>query len=344
MTQRANEPPASEPARLAEGDADDPVLDELGRWFASAPAPRGLEMAGLARVARRLEGPASTRRALFRTLALSVALVIGAGAAAGAWGHYGVSARFVSLFARGHAGAPSTAQPERHEAPKLHPTPELPASPAATSTAANAAEIPASGAENPPTGGENPASGAPSADAANARPSARVTAPAPSAGPNESDLARESAALERALTALRRDHDAGGALALLDRYAADFPAGVLRLEADVARVDANLALGNTAAALALLSRMPLENVGRGLELRLVRAELTAARDCKRANLDFDRVLALHPAPAFDERALFGRASCREKLGDTAGSRADLATYLARYPAGRFAAAARARGE
>jgi len=335
MTHGGNTPPVFEPERLAAGTTEDPVLDELGRWFAHAPAPRGLDTASLARVARRLEGPGSTRRSLVRTVALSVALVIGAGGAAAAWGRYGAPWHFVTLLARERAAEPASTREKPRGVPSLHPTPELPAAPAATST--NAAGTSTNGAESPPDN----ATTAPNADTANPRSSARVTVPVPSAA-IESDLARESAALERALTALRRDHDAAGALALLDRYAADFPAGVLRLEADVARVDANLALGNNAAALALLGRLPLERVGRGLELRLVRAELTAARDCQRANLDFDRVLAAHPATAFDERALFGRASCREKLGDAAGSHADLTTYLARYPAGRFAAAARAQ--
>jgi hypothetical protein len=53
-------------------------------------------------------------------------------------------------------------------------------------------------------------------------------------------------------------------------------------------------------------------------------------------LDFDRVLAAHPPPSLDERALVGRASCRLGTGDVAGGQADLRSYLARYPRGRFA--------
>jgi tetratricopeptide (TPR) repeat protein len=169
------------------------------------------------------------------------------------------------------------------------------------------------------------------------RPSAAATLP-----PAESELSRESQALERALTALRRERDAARALVLLERYAADFPAGVLRLEADIARVDAHLALGQRAAALGILDRLPLERAGRGLELYVVRAELYAERDCGRALGDFDRALNASPPPALEERALFGRASCRSRLGDEPGARTDLDRYLARFPNGRFAESARAR--
>jgi hypothetical protein len=200
----------------------------------------------------------------------------------------------------------------RHATNQLVPTPDLPAS---GSVSAPSSSVPTL---NPPP--------------ATPRPGASESAPAPSA------LALESAALERALTALRRDHDPAQALALLDRYAAQYPAGVLRLEADVA----HLALHDEPAALALLERVPLERVGRGLELRLVRAELLAKRDCRSATLDFDRVLQAHPSRPLDERALYGRASCRSALGDAAGASADFDTYLSRYPNGRFAELARSR--
>ncbi|HTQ02728.1 MAG TPA: hypothetical protein VMI54_02685 [Polyangiaceae bacterium] len=332
MTQRSNTPPVLEPVRLADGNPDDPVLDELGRWFAGAAAPSGLDAQRLARVARRLEGAEVARRTPWRSVALAAALVVVAGGAAAEWGHSRGAGRLLSIFARG-AAAPAASGEVKRRGPskpeRAHAT-EAPAEVRAPAEALPSAA--------PALDGVGEGSDA----AASSHFAAVGSVPAASASANAGELARESAALERALTALRREHDAAGALALLDRYAADFPAGELRLEADVARVDANLALGKDSAALALLDRLPLEHVGRGLELRLVRAELTATRDCGRANLDFDRVLASHPAPAFDERALFGRASCRQKVGDASGSRADLETYLARYPEGRFAAAARAQ--
>ncbi len=75
---------------------------------------------------------------------------------------------------------------------------------------------------------------------------------------------------------------------------------------------------------------------------LLRAELRADADCRRALADFDTVLAQAPSASLDERALFGRAGCRLREGDGPGAESDLRTYLARYPAGRFADQARAR--
>lgn len=153
-------------------------------------------------------------------------------------------------------------------------------------------------------------------------------------------LGRESELLARALAKLRRDRDAGAALTLLDEHAKDFPNGALVLEADVARVDALLALGRNAEALALLERLPIDRLGRGAELRVIRGELLAQREPKKALGDFDRALAAGLSQGLEERALFGRAASRLKVGDEAGGRADLETYLAKYPNGRFAAQAR----
>lgn len=323
----------SEPARLSEGASGDPVLDELGRWFGAVPPARGLEQAALARVGRRLAQARSKGRARWRRSPVTFALIGLTSGAAAMWAHHSLTTPPVAPAAPSALAAPAARAPGTSRATRaLHPSPELPASPESASSAEPASR---------PTESTASARGA-SPDVALdrvARDGASSTRAAPVAS---SDLARESAALERALTALRREHDPAGALALLDRYAADFPAGVLRLEAEVARVDAELALGRSAQALAILERLPLERVGRGLELRLVRAELLAPRDCRRASLDFERVLASNPPPALDERALFGRASCRLRSGDVAGGQADLGTYLARYPDGRFAKQARER--
>ena len=154
-------------------------------------------------------------------------------------------------------------------------------------------------------------------------------------------LGRESELLSRALAKLRRDRDASAALTLLDEHTRSFPNGTLRLEADVARVDALLALGRNAEALGLLERLPIDRLGRGAELRVIRGELLAQGDPRRALGDFDRALAMGLPQALEERALFGRAASRLKIGDEAGGRVDLASYLAKYPNGRFAAQARA---
>lgn len=153
-------------------------------------------------------------------------------------------------------------------------------------------------------------------------------------------LGRESELLARALAKLRRDRDASAALMLLDEHARSFPSGALKIEADVARVDALLSLGRNTEALVLLERLPVDRVGRGAELRVIRGELFAQRDSKKALADFDRALATGLPSELEERALFGRAATRLKAGDTAGGHADLATYLTKYPNGRFAAQAR----
>jgi hypothetical protein len=146
-----------------------------------------------------------------------------------------------------------------------------------------------------------------------------------------------------ALARLRRAHDAVGALAELDRYDARFPTGVLRGEARAARVDALLTAGRPDEARRVLADAQLGPAGRDRELRLLRAELTAETDCVTALGDYQLVLAQSGVSGrAGERALWGRAACRSRLGDQAGARADLADYLRRFPRGSHAAAARAR--
>ena len=75
---------------------------------------------------------------------------------------------------------------------------------------------------------------------------------------------------------------------------------------------------------------------------LLRAELMVERDCGRALTDFDAVLAASPAGPFLERALYGRAGCRLRLSQVTIGRADLQSYAARFPEGRFIEQVRAR--
>lgn len=156
------------------------------------------------------------------------------------------------------------------------------------------------------------------------------------ASPVPDPLAQETSLLAQALSALRRNGDAARALALLDGYRARFPRGSLVLEADGVRADALLALDRRAEALDLLNKLPMDEVGRGGELLVIRGELRAATNCRAAAADFDQVLARHPGAPYVERALYGRAGCRLRLGDKPGAGHDMQDYLARFPSGRFA--------
>jgi hypothetical protein len=145
-------------------------------------------------------------------------------------------------------------------------------------------------------------------------PSASASGTAFAEAPPDTPLQAESRLLSQALHRLRADRDPDGALALLHTYRTRFADGQLRPEAQAAQAEALLR----------------------------RAEHHAeAGRCREALPDFSAVFATTqgtPA-AVEERARYGRASCRARLGDRAGAQADLRAYLERFPAGRFADAA-----
>jgi tetratricopeptide (TPR) repeat protein len=147
------------------------------------------------------------------------------------------------------------------------------------------------------------------------------------------------------MRALHGEHDAQAALALLDEHARRFSAGVLRSEAGVLRTEALLRLGRNDQALALLDAMPLLDLPNRTEHLVVRGELRAAHGRWREALgDFDAALLGQPAVVgtrseVHQRALWGRASARSRLGDPQGARVDLDHYLLQYPNGRFARSA-----
>jgi len=86
----------------------------------------------------------------------------------------------------------------------------------------------------------------------------------------------------------------------------------------------------------------LASLPQGRELRVLRAGLAVeVGRCLEAQAIFDDSLRQVAAGPLEERALFGRASCAQRLGDNERSRRDLERYLERYPKGRFAAQARA---
>jgi hypothetical protein len=298
----------SEPERLASGQVSDPALARLGELVRDVPRPGALSDASLQRVFHRLtRSPARFGGFGARRLAVVLAVLAVATAAVGRY-----------ALTRRDAPAPT--------APSIAPRAAAPVIAPALTAKAPRAPLPAPSAEPP----ASPVVAA----------QARSAATTPSVTP-ESRLAAESMALEPAIGALRRDRDPARALTLLGSYEAAFPRGVLSLEARVLRIDALLALGRRSDALTQLETLPLDRVGRGAELRLVRAELRASGDCRSALADFDRVLSATPAAGAEERALRGRSLCRASLGDAVGARSDADRYLEKYPRGRFAAELRA---
>ena len=152
------------------------------------------------------------------------------------------------------------------------------------------------------------------------------------AAPGESDL------LARAFQALRVDHNPQQALAALDEHQRRFPAGALRGEACLARLEALLASGRKADALALIASSEAGGIAITRDMRLARAELLAESDrCGEAMADFDELLGPVSPSRPNERALYGRAFCRLRAGDSGGARSDLQRYIAIYPHGRFQA-------
>jgi tetratricopeptide (TPR) repeat protein len=193
---------------------------------------------------------------------------------------------------------------------------------------------------------ELPAAEAVSAPAA--PPAATSPRPAPRAKralePTESPLVEEARLLGIAIEQLRKQDRPDEALATLHRYFLRHPRGALVGEAEVTRIDALLVAGREGAALAHLDRLHrsgFAGLPRAGELALQRAELLAARarDAEACRA-YDELLSTAPPTALHERALFGRAGCRGRLGNLAGMRADLRDYLSRFPEGRFAAGAR----
>jgi hypothetical protein len=164
------------------------------------------------------------------------------------------------------------------------------------------------------------------------------------APPEPSAIAVEQALLGQAMRMLRDGHDARSALALLAQHAERFPKGALHAEEDMLRIEALLALGKRDEALGILDRVSIASLPNRDEQLVVRGELRAAKQrWREAKQDFDEALEAHVLPAtsakaraIQERALWGRASARSRLGDQPGARADLDLYLRHFPGGRFA--------
>jgi hypothetical protein len=181
---------------------------------------------------------------------------------------------------------------------------------------------------------------APATEAAIARPSAEVaTRRPPHKSGGEADS--EAGCLARAFRDLRVDGDAQAALRALDEREKRFPDGVLSDEARVARVEALLALGRTADALPLLLEIRDRSQGLTREIQLARAEILAEQGrCAEASADFGDLMAAQVRDDTAERALYGRAGCRLRAGETTRARQDLLQYAQLYPQGRFIGAVR----
>jgi hypothetical protein len=175
-------------------------------------------------------------------------------------------------------------------------------------------------------------------------PNLRTPAPEPTTpGPNEAPALgpeTEAQLLARAITELRRNHNAPAALGLLDEYTGRFPHGVLEPEALRARLEAVIQMDDRETALKLLDARHGFSGRLGSELLLTRAELRAnAGRHADALADFQRLVVLGGSATDDEtseRSLYGHAVCLGHLGRDAEARADLVVYQQRFPGGKHA--------
>jgi hypothetical protein len=321
--------------RWTDGTADDKREARAGLLLRQAINRHPLGDEELAAIRSRLsELPARTApRTLVWQLAVGLALMLSGGALVGAATHF--LRREPAIEAPRPKPEPAPASGRSHARPQARASAPV----AAVETPPGVA--PPAAPELAPTASialapRPRASGRPRSSPS---PIGAITPDPPSA------LAREAHLLADVLHKLRQDEDPAAALALLDAHAADFSStGALADEAKTARIEALLRLHRNDQALTLLEAMPLAPTGVGREPMVARGELRArAERCAAAVADFDVLLAPAGRPADDavtERALYGRASCRAQARDVAGSRADLKLYLARFPAGRFATAAR----
>jgi len=138
------------------------------------------------------------------------------------------------------------------------------------------------------------------------------------------------------------------ALAALDDYRVRFPSGGLAPEAAMLRAEALLQIGRKGDALAELDRLSLGRCPTATSATFCGESCVQPSAAgEEAQGDFDVVLrdqkteigATMKSPDRFERALWGRALTRSRLGDDVGARADLQECLRRFPQGRFASEA-----
>ncbi len=127
------------------------------------------------------------------------------------------------------------------------------------------------------------------------------------------------------------------AVAAWRRYRAEYPGGILRIEADVSIIETLARTGDSDEALGeandFLRRRP--DSERRAEIARLAGDLYRARgDCRRAVGAYQIVLGASRPRDIVEVAHFHRAGCLVQLGDAGASEAARA-YLRAYPNGRF---------
>lgn len=299
----------------------------------SLPAPRTLTPHQVRRVEERIETALTPNRA---RLPGRLRWALAAGALVGAPLAFAALAQL--------ARRPPEPTPQPAPVRPVEPAPQPPA-PAPDKVRF---ELDLTRPEPDPTFNERPAVRASTSRGPRKQPAAPVVGgPLPTSSPPAapSTLEQESQLLGQAITQLRIEKNAAEALSSLDDYRRRFPAGALRNEERLARIDALLSLRREGDALHEIERFEpddLERLPRGPELRVLRAELLQrAGRCAEAVAGFDEVLGAGVSAKVEERALFGRAACRAARGDAAGAREDLRRYLESFPDGRYAERARA---
>jgi hypothetical protein len=346
--------PAPNPTRLSGlPETDDPL--GLGRMFRDARALPDEDLPTLRWRLRTSLQLRAVRPRLFLKVALVVGVVFCTGGVVGA-----VVSPYLARKQPVVVEAPAVAPTARHRKPRsvtaAPATPALPLPlPAETEAAAReptSVELkPAASVPAPLPDGPKPVSAAAKTPAPVRVAVLNEPGPTPGQPPAmappataPSRIAAEQALLGQAMKTLRNGRDAQTALALLAQHAERFPDGALASEATMLRIEALLDLGRREEALAVLDGVPLASLPNRDEQLVVRGELRAVSGRWLAAMqDFDDALGGRSLPAasgkarsIQERALWGRAAARSRLGDLAGTRADLELYLRHFPGGRFA--------
>ncbi|HEY3445281.1 MAG TPA: hypothetical protein VGK67_02910 [Myxococcales bacterium] len=325
--------------RFSELADDGSAEARAGRMLRGArEALRGPTAQELSQVQREIEGELAvpTRWARLAPV-FGLVLLVAASAAATSFGVYGLpTLREEPLVVPPQVPEALPSEAARRLPPLPEPLPEKVEAPPAVAATPTAAPRVALG---------KPASVEPRVEEPKpAEPDPFVgIAPPPLALPSESALGAESRVLAGALHQLRDQKDPAAALSTLDELRAQHPTGALLEEASAARIEALVALRRGDDALRelgqLTPKLPRGSVRRA-QLLLLQGELLSGGGRFGEALPlFDELVAGGGATL--ERALFGRATARSRVGDLAGCRADLLRYLELFPQGAFAARARA---